>query len=115
MPLDFDGRGQWCIDRKFRATVKLGNHNLFDGESIPISKLTYLNQKLYPLIYSDLHGKNDFKGKIVLCENRALEPNISLGRKIKKAGGVGMIVMNNRVEGYTTSADEHLLPASNVS
>ena len=54
------------------------------------------------------------EGKIVVCL-RGVVPRVEKGRAVLEAGGVGMILVNDRLTGNETSADAHILPATHVS
>ena len=83
----------------------------------------------YPLFYPGLNQSDidadryctealqnitEVKGKIVVCELGAIPP-ISKGTNVKAASGVSMIIINSEAEGYTTQADAHVLPATNIN
>ncbi|KAF3442387.1 hypothetical protein FNV43_RR16303 [Rhamnella rubrinervis] len=117
--------GASTIDRTIKATATLGSGAEFDGESLFQPK--DYRPTLLPLVYAGSNGnqssalcmKNSLtnvkvKGKIVLCENGGGIPRISKGKEVKRAGGVGMILMNQKADGYTTLADAHVLPATHV-
>lgn len=55
------------------------------------------------------------KGKIVLCERGGGIGRIEKGEAVALAGGVAMILMNQVLDGHSTSADAHVLPATHVS
>ncbi|KAJ9147823.1 hypothetical protein P3X46_029940 [Hevea brasiliensis] len=109
--------GASTIDRSIRATAKLGNNQEFFGESLFQPQLS--PQTFWPLVYPSKDGNQssavcapeslenvDVKGKIVLVEE---------GQVVKDAGGIGMILANEELDGYSTIADAHVLPASHVS
>ncbi|XP_042386017.1 subtilisin-like protease 3 [Zingiber officinale] len=113
------------MDREIRSTVKLGNGQTLNGESLYQPKS--FAPDLYPLVdagasvfplsrycASSFFFGIDVKGKIVLCES-GIVPNVQKGVFVKDAGGIGMIVMNQLYEGYTTFPNAHVLPASHVS
>ncbi|KAJ8767591.1 hypothetical protein K2173_018149 [Erythroxylum novogranatense] len=119
--------GASTIDRKIRTTVRLGNGQSFQGESVFQPEVSL--EVLYPLVDAasktgsqasafcgpgTLKGLN-VKGKIVLCQRGAGISRISKGVEVKNAGGVGMILTNDELSGYSTLADPHVLPASHVS
>ncbi|KAM7257707.1 hypothetical protein ACFE04_013448 [Oxalis oulophora] len=115
------------IDRKFPGSVKLGNGQHFSGETVTPYKM----KKYSPLVYAGavalpnvpvnetdlcLPGSLDnkkVKGKVVLCV-RGGKALVLKGSEVKRAGGVGMILGNNKNNGNELSAHAHLLPATNV-
>ncbi|XP_021901867.1 subtilisin-like protease SBT1.2 [Carica papaya] len=118
--------GASTIDRSIRTTVKLGNGKTFDGESIYQPK--EFRSKLRSLIYPGANGdksaifcapeslkKFDVRGKVVLCERGGGVGRGDKGQEVKDNGGVGMILMNDELNAYSTLADAHLLPAAHVS
>ncbi|KAJ3705654.1 hypothetical protein LUZ61_009359 [Rhynchospora tenuis] len=110
-------------DRTIRASVRLGNGLEFDGESL--FQPANFTSVLYPLVYPTAnHSTNldcestigfDVHGKIALCMSSRLSGRVDIGSLISGAGGAGLILMNPKPEGYTTFADPHILPASDVS
>ncbi|KAI3828939.1 hypothetical protein L1987_03051 [Smallanthus sonchifolius] len=118
--------GASTVDRNIRATVYLGNKDLLDGESLFQPK--GFPQKFMPLVYPGLNGgqdaawcapgslKNiDVKGKVVVCDRGGGIARIDKGQTVKDAGGAAMILANELVDGDTTEADAHVLPASHVA
>ncbi|CAN4077352.1 unnamed protein product [Withania somnifera] len=122
--------GASTLDRKIKATLRLGNKEEFQGESAFHPKVS--NNKFFPLFdpagnatdsdpdlffcgpgLTDL--SNVTKGKIVLCQVGGGFNRIEKGQAVKNAGGVGMILVNRPQDGFTTSADAHVLPALDVS
>ncbi|KAJ0984968.1 hypothetical protein J5N97_003324 [Dioscorea zingiberensis] len=116
--------GASTTDRRMRAVVKLGNGEKYYGESAyqPDTSDTQL-----PLVYPGVKKTQetlscqagsmqgfDVKGKIVLCGTGHTD-NTEKGEVVKKAGGAGMIVMNQPWQGNTTNADAHVIPTSHVS
>jgi hypothetical protein len=55
------------------------------------------------------------KGKVVLCERGGGIGRIAKGEEVKNAGGAAMILMNEEIDGFSTSVDAHVLPATHVS
>ncbi|KAG8659326.1 subtilisin-like protease [Manihot esculenta] len=118
--------GASTVDREIRATVLLGNNSTFDGQSLfqPEDFPSFF----FPLVYAGANGDElsafcapgslrnvDIKGKIVLCERGGEIDRIGKGEEVLDGGGVAMILMNDELSGYVTSADAHVLPASHVS
>ncbi|XP_039137929.1 subtilisin-like protease 4 [Dioscorea cayenensis subsp. rotundata] len=70
-------------------------------------------------IYYDLEcslqlNPANVKGKIVLCEASPFS-GVGIGRRVKAAGGEGLIIMNTVKQGFTTYSDPHVLPAAHIS
>ncbi|PPS06313.1 hypothetical protein GOBAR_AA14334 [Gossypium barbadense] len=118
--------GASTIDRKIVATAKLGNGEEFDGETV--FQLNDFPSKLLQLVYAGMNGKQesalcgegtlkgiDVKGKVVLCERGGGIARIAKGLEVKNAGGAAMILMNQETDGFSVSADVHVLPATHVS
>uniref|UniRef100_A0A2K2B5Q1 Uncharacterized protein n=1 Tax=Populus trichocarpa TaxID=3694 RepID=A0A2K2B5Q1_POPTR len=118
--------GASTVDRRFSATARLGNGEQIDGESL--SQHSNFPSTLLPLVYAGMSGKPnsslcgegalegmDVKGKIVLCERGGGIGRIAKGGEVKNAGGAAMILMNEEVDGFSTNADVHVLPATHVS
>ncbi|XP_064934846.1 subtilisin-like protease 4 [Musa acuminata AAA Group] len=117
--------GASTLDRTFRTTVKLGDGQEFDGESM--YQPSNYKSKLLPLVYPGLITGNsdtalcmngtldsvDVRGKIVLCD-RGTNARVEKGQVVKKAGGAGMILVNDALNSYSTNADLHVLPASHL-
>nr|CAD1843750.1 unnamed protein product [Ananas comosus var. bracteatus] len=118
--------GASTIDRTVRSTVKLGNGQQIYGESayqpgnFPATQL--------PIAYPGARGISraktcsdgsldgvNVRGKIVLCETGGANTSVEKGAIVRRAGGVGMIVMNGPTEMYTPEARAHVLPAAHVS
>ncbi|KAL0307475.1 UNVERIFIED_CONTAM: Subtilisin-like protease SBT1.8 [Sesamum angustifolium] len=120
--------GASTIDRTLRATAVLGSKLELNGESAFQPKGLPLGQ--LPLVYPGTIG-SDFsdncdpeslnrtgvKGKIVLCyvTNDIRTTKIEQGRVVKDAGGAAMILMNIGRDGFTMSADAHVIPATNIN
>lgn len=113
-------------NRTIRATVKLGDGQEFDGESLYQQPPDFGSKNL-PLVWAGDGSKMnaskcrngsldglDVRGKVVLCE-RGGNSRIDKGKVVQGAGGAGMILMNEQVDGYSTLADAHVLPASHVA
>ncbi|CAL4929223.1 unnamed protein product [Urochloa decumbens] len=120
------------MDRTIRATVRLGNGVVLDGESAYQQQpRVSAGPTFHPLVHAGDSGRPyaefcgngsldglDVKGKIVLCEyGSGPGRNMSIilkGEVVRRAGGAGMVVLNNFAQGYTTRAAAHVLPASHV-
>lgn len=109
-------------DRSFPTVVKLGNGQIFEGSSLYSGKKT----KQLPLVYNRTAGGQGaehcvngaldtklVKGKIVACE-RGTHSRTEIGEEVKKAGGAGMLLLNNEAEGEELLADAHILPATSL-
>ncbi|KAK1419009.1 hypothetical protein QVD17_28165 [Tagetes erecta] len=118
--------GASTVDRNIRSTVYLGNKDLLDGESLFQPK--DFPQNFMPLVYPGLTGSQDaafcaagslknidVKGKVVVCDRGGDIARIDKGQTVKDAGGAAMILANEEVDGDTTEADAHVLPASHVA
>ncbi|KAJ8767622.1 hypothetical protein K2173_018180 [Erythroxylum novogranatense] len=116
--------GASTMDRNLRARVRLGDGQTFLGESIFQQVVTPAFRPLIaagnasePSIYcgsGSLEGVS-VEGKIVLCQRGGKIARIDKGKEVKRAGGVGMILMNDKPDGYSTLADVHVLPSSHVA
>ncbi|XP_030500515.2 subtilisin-like protease [Cannabis sativa] len=119
--------GASTIDRKFKASVKIGNGESLEGQSLNQPK-SLNSAAMVPLVYggsSKVNGSNFcdnntltsdvVSGKIVACDRGGILGRVMKGVEVKRAGGVGMILMNRKQDGAVTSADAHVLPATHVS
>nr|XP_010918673.1 subtilisin-like protease SBT1.5 [Elaeis guineensis] len=113
------------MDRNIRVTVKLGNGLEFNGESVYQPQM--YTPTFYPLVYAGAGPKPDaifcgngsldgldVKGKMVLCQRGGGIARIDKGVTVESAGGVGFILANGPLDGYSTITDPHVLPASHV-
>ncbi|KAI5010421.1 hypothetical protein ZWY2020_012558 [Hordeum vulgare] len=111
------------MDRLISAKVILGDNVSFDGESLYQPD----NSVAAPLVYAGTNSTPsaqfcsngsldgfDVKNKIVLCDIGNVLP-VDKGAVVLRAGGAGMIVANQLLQGYITSPVAHVLPASRVS
>lgn len=114
--------GASTLDRSLRATVVLGNGERLYGESA--FQPTRFSSKDFKLVLPHNRSsscgkaalkKADVAGKIVLCENGRSIRRIGKGEAVRNASGVGMILMNQERQGYTLSAEAHVLPTSHIS
>jgi subtilisin family serine protease len=118
--------GASTIDRTIVATAVLGNGEDFEGESV--FQPSNFSPTLLPLAYAGINGKLessfcangslseiDFRGKVVLCERGGGIGRIAKGQEVQRAGGIAMILMNDEPNGFSLSADVHVLPATHVS
>ncbi|KAK4491615.1 hypothetical protein RD792_002370 [Penstemon davidsonii] len=121
--------GASSVDRKFVASVVLGNGLKLEGQTVTPYNL---EKKLYPLVYAaqvinphtpkNLSGQclpgslspEKSKGKIVMCL-RGNGTRVGKGQEVKRAGGIGFILGNSKANGDELAADAHLLPATAVN
>ncbi|XP_024029045.1 subtilisin-like protease SBT1.8 [Morus notabilis] len=119
--------GASTVDRKIKADAILGNGEVLEGESLN-QLAPFDSSKPYPLIYPGASGNEsvkycapgslqslDVKGKIVACDRGGGIARIDKGTEVKSAGGIAMILMNEKIDGFSTLADAHVLPATHVS
>ncbi|XP_062075890.1 subtilisin-like protease 3 [Humulus lupulus] len=121
--------GASTIDRRIKATVKLGTGEEFEGESLfQFEPKDYDQTTLLPLVYAGSNGndssafcmpgslqKDVVAGKVVACDRSVEIGRIEMGKEVKRAGGAAMILMNKKIDGFSTYADPHVLPVSHVS
>ncbi|KAK1302973.1 Subtilisin-like protease [Acorus calamus] len=113
------------MDRTVRSTVVMGDggDSVF-GESLYRPR-NYVPVQ-WPLVYPGANGDPnavlcgnltgiDVRGKAVLCERGGGIARIAKGETVREAGGAAMILMNQKIDGYSTLADAHVLPASHIS
>lgn len=55
-----------------------------------------------------------FNGQIVVCDREGEYGRIEKGKNVELAGAAGMILANTDLDGESTNADEHCLPATHV-
>ncbi|KAL8556996.1 hypothetical protein ACS0TY_004463 [Phlomoides rotata] len=120
--------GASTIDRKIMAiaVLELGG---YVGESLfQQPESNFSSGPLLPLVDAGAGGNQtaalcgpgslddiDVKGKVVLCQRGGGIARIAKGQTVKDAGGAAMILMNDEINGFSTLADPHVLPASHVS
>ncbi|KAL4592834.1 hypothetical protein LXL04_005840 [Taraxacum kok-saghyz] len=117
--------GASTVDRKVKATVKLGNGVLLDGESLFQPK--DFPATLLPLVYPGINGdpnttwcapgkinNTEVKGKMVICLRGGGIGRIAKGRTVKNAGGAAMILTNAQIDGDSTIVEAHVIPVSYV-
>ncbi|MQL92379.1 hypothetical protein Taro_024995 [Colocasia esculenta] len=114
--------GASTIDRSIVSAVKLGDGSKYEGESaFQPSNFTH---DLLPLVFpgnqsffcpTDFMEGADVKGKVVVCDIGGLTPTVTKGANVLQAGGAAMILVNGELEGNTTEAVVHVLPASHVT
>ncbi|XP_010046741.1 subtilisin-like protease 1 [Eucalyptus grandis] len=118
--------GASSIDRSIKTTVRLGNGQEFDGETLyqPHDFHPVLLPLVYPGVNGDgsaalclpgsLESRSDLRGKVVVCDAGDGTGGVAKGQEVKNAGGAAMILVNNPTAGYTTSPELHVLPAVHV-
>ncbi|KAF8031916.1 hypothetical protein BT93_D0971 [Corymbia citriodora subsp. variegata] len=118
--------GASTIDRSIKAMARLGNGKEFDGETL--YQPHDFRPVPLPLVYPGLNGDNssalclpdslkdrsDLQGKVVVCYVGGDVTRVEKGQEVKDAGGAAMILVNSPMEGATTLADKHVLPAVHV-
>ncbi|XP_039143948.1 subtilisin-like protease [Dioscorea cayenensis subsp. rotundata] len=111
-------------NRRFKASVKLGNAVEVEGE-FGYQPRTF--NATGNIVFPGFQGQNgtlgcyktsfknvEVKGKIVLCSNKGgYYKDLSIN--VKDAGGVGVIVLNRYYEGPTTFSDDHVVPTAHVN
>ncbi|KAG6788407.1 hypothetical protein POTOM_004473 [Populus tomentosa] len=121
-----------AIQKGIFVSCAAGNEGPFkeslSNEAPWILTPTNFSSTLLPLIYAGSNGSDtaafcdpgslkdvDVKGKVVLCESGGFSESVDKGQEVKNAGGAAMIVMNDELSGNITTADFHVLPASDVT
>ncbi|TXG62768.1 hypothetical protein EZV62_009762 [Acer yangbiense] len=110
-------------DRTFPAVIKLGNGKVVEGVSfysgdaltkpVPVA---YLESTGIPESIFCLGTLNEslVKGKIVVCHgDNEINPYLK-SENVKKAKGVGMILVNPKFYGDELTANPHILPTAGV-
>ncbi|KAL3647239.1 hypothetical protein CASFOL_008207 [Castilleja foliolosa] len=109
--------GASTTDRRIVATAKLGNGQVFDGESVYQPK-GFPAGKMLPLVYgSSCRNISSLgvKGKVVLCDGAEdIEP-LDQSWEVNDSGGAAAILANQEQDGFITYAEDHFLPAAAVS
>ncbi|CAA0811705.1 Subtilisin-like protease SBT1.6 [Striga hermonthica] len=108
--------GASTIDRRIRATAKLGNGLSFDGESV-FQPRNFSSQKIWPLVYckecsSESLAKFNVRNKIVLCDGDFITWS---SRNVKNASGVAMIMAHSEDAGFSHESYLVDLPSTAVS
>jgi subtilisin family serine protease len=107
------------VDRSFRATVRLGDGEMFEGESLTQDK--HFSSMVYPLYYSQGMNYCDFfdvniTGMMVVCDTETPVPPMSSIQAVREAGGVGIVFINEPDFGYTIVLEKYYgLPMSQVT
>jgi hypothetical protein len=58
--------------------------------------------------------KAKVKGKIVVCI-RGKNARVEEGEAVRRAGGVGLVLVNDEASGNEMIADAHVLPAAHIT
>jgi subtilisin family serine protease len=114
--------GASTINRRFPATVVLGNGETFTGATLYAG--APLGKAKIPLVYGGdvgseicLAGKLNASlvaGKIVVCDP-GVTGGAEKGQVVKLAGGAGAIFVGHEVYGEQALANAHVLPATAVT
>ncbi|CAA0820543.1 Subtilisin-like protease SBT1.2 [Striga hermonthica] len=108
--------GASTMDRQLRATVVLGNRQLFKGEAAYQPK--DFRQEFLPLVYvpnctsDDSLKRSKVQGKIVVCDYDYND--IDDADAIKRNGGAAIILVNMKQGESTTTAVANSLPSADV-
>ncbi|XP_022683606.1 subtilisin-like protease SBT5.3 [Setaria italica] len=119
------------VDRDFPNVLTLGNSVHMKGMSL--ESTTLHSSQLYPMVdarHAGTAGTSPYaaadcgmgtldpakvKGKIVVCVRGGDVPRVTKGMAVLDAGGVGMILANDRMDGDDIVADPHVLPATMIT
>ncbi|PAN34978.1 hypothetical protein PAHAL_6G135900 [Panicum hallii] len=119
------------VDRDFPNVLTLGNSAHMKGMSL--ESTTLHSSTLYPMVDARHAGQANtspfaasecgmgtldpakVKGKIVVCMRGGDVPRVNKGMAVLNAGGAGMILANDRMDGDDIVADPHVLPATMIT
>ncbi|RLN04235.1 hypothetical protein C2845_PM13G10320 [Panicum miliaceum] len=119
------------VDRDFPNVLTLGNSAHMKGMSL--ESTTLHSSTLYPMVDARHAGQANtspfaasecgmgtldpakVKGKIVVCVRGGDIPRVNKGMAVLNAGGAGMILANDRMDGDDIVADPHVLPATMIT
>ncbi|PUZ51053.1 hypothetical protein GQ55_6G139700 [Panicum hallii var. hallii] len=119
------------VDRDFPNVLTLGNSAHMKGMSL--ESTTLHSSTLYPMVDARHAGQANtspfaasecgmgtldpakVKGKIVVCMRGGNVPRVNKGMAVLNAGGAGMILANDRMDGDDIVADPHVLPATMIT
>ncbi|PUZ71199.1 hypothetical protein GQ55_2G295300 [Panicum hallii var. hallii] len=122
--------GASTVDREFPAYLVFDNKKRIKGQSLSPARLP--GNKYYQLISSEeakganatatqaklcIEGALDkakVKGKIVVCI-RGKNARVEKGEAVRRAGGVGLVLVNDEASGNEMIADAHVLPAAHIT
>ncbi|KAK4365287.1 hypothetical protein RND71_016645 [Anisodus tanguticus] len=120
--------GASTLDRKIKATVKLGNREEFEGESAYHPRIS--NSTFFTLFDAGKNASDEsetpyckqgsltspaIRGKTFICLDGGDIPRVDKGKAVKDVGGVGMIIINQPDYGVTKVTYAHVLLAMDVS
>ena len=106
--------GASSVDRNFLATVVLGNGRAYRGASLYSGKPLGTKPDL-ALLYGE-HCLDRYlepklvRGKIVVCEQGGVEK----GQVVARAGGIGMIELNDEYDGESLIPEPIFFPSTSV-
>ncbi|CAH9077530.1 unnamed protein product [Cuscuta epithymum] len=123
--------GASTIDRRIKAALVLGSKVELEGESAAQMGSALPAMPSLPLVYpggasssktnataaafcASLNG-TDVRGKVVLCDRGGDIGRVDKGKIVKAAGGVAMVLVNDKPNAYSLLADAHVLPATHLS
>ncbi|KAJ1294442.1 hypothetical protein BS78_01G147000 [Paspalum vaginatum] len=119
------------VDRDFPNVLTLGNSAQMKGMSLESTALH--SGRLFPVVdarHAGLPNCSQYaaaecgmgtldpakvRGKIVVCVRGGDVPRVTKGMAVLGAGGVGMILANDRMDGEDIVADPHVLPATMIT
>ncbi|TVU28786.1 hypothetical protein EJB05_20319, partial [Eragrostis curvula] len=108
-------------DRRFVATVKLGNGVELDGESLfqpknflSVPRPLVWDMKDWSCSDETVLTPERIGGKIVICEGGGKLTALKMGALLHKGGAAGMIVTTIELFGSVIQPKAHILPASQV-
>jgi subtilisin family serine protease len=112
MPSTLSNEAPWVLttaagslDRSFRAAVRLGDGQTFEGESL--TQDNRFGSRAYPLYYSrgsnycDYFDDVNITGAVVVCDTETPVPPTSSIDAVRQAGGAGVVFVNEADFGYT--------------
>ncbi|KNA10397.1 hypothetical protein SOVF_144740 [Spinacia oleracea] len=112
--------GASTVDRTFPADLVLGNGINLTGASLYTGE-PMKDKQFFPI--TDLGGsaceaddlnREFVKGKIVICLRGSIS-SIQKGLNVKEAGGLGIVIANDDVQGESLKSDPHLVPGLSIT
>ncbi|KAH7659946.1 Peptidase S8 subtilisin-related protein [Dioscorea alata] len=97
-------------DRRFKSTVRLGNGDEFDGETL-FQPINFTSEPLPLAFFTNLRY---YTNKMVLIEANG-DSAFELGGVLRERRSAGMIVFNDQLTGNTIIVSDNVLPNSCVS